>query len=357
MKTLPSHDSAVLLQRVLKAYVRGKKERESEMKHGIIEKITMSTQTEGQLSPPPDQKMGPWIESHPVLRVLLIFSNPSNTHPLRLQAEEKCIRDALRGGKYGDRVIVDVLPACTIDDLARQLMTKTYEIIHFSGHADRSSALVKHTMNILMGEHNIDYMSFKDTSVVKKIEQAAEEVVRQLEWHLLHGSVSLPPSSPLDQGALHEADSRSSDSKISGDIDCLHGRGVVMHGRLHGEKLVHCPPPSPPLPVPVPLPPYPPTPHCPPVRPQIAAAKEGTVTPSSVCAPQAELHLQNLCLRLRPSSGGGGEGGGATVAVPPLGNASSSSSEIHDRAEGSDLYTEVNLVKMFSHKDLLEIGA
>ena len=46
-----------------------------------------------------------------------------------------------------DRIELEVLPAATLDDLARILLRKQFDIIHFSGHADRVTNLTKFVIN------------------------------------------------------------------------------------------------------------------------------------------------------------------------------------------------------------------
>jgi hypothetical protein len=61
-----------------------------------------------------------------------------------LQAEERAIREALYGGALSARISLDVLPAATVDDLAKRLLRQQYDVIHFSGHADRVTLLMQH---------------------------------------------------------------------------------------------------------------------------------------------------------------------------------------------------------------------
>lgn len=354
------HAYAQLLQRALKGFVRTRRERRNEEKEEMmIDKITMSTQTEGLVSPNrmtsmvSKEAMGPWTDSLPQLRVLLIFSNPSNTHPLRLQAEEKCIRDALRGGKYGDRVLIDVLPACTIDDLARQLLSNTYEVIHFSGHADRSSALVKHTIGLLVGEHNVEHTNFRDAGILKRVELAAEEVVKQLEE-------GLAGHSPLSHQSTGTSPPKSC---TSSELESGSGPCIVMHGRLHGEKIIRhttrsllcslSPTPSSSSstvecktgPRGVFLP--------------VDDAQDDATSPSALASlSRAMLSITNLQVKLKDAPR-------ASPADPmsPLTSTTPASTPIASCLErgasvGSDKdeLSEVNLVKHFSHRDLLDIG-
>jgi hypothetical protein len=73
--------------------------------------------------------------------VLLVLANPAGTETLRLQEEERAIREAIQLSKFRDSISVKALPAATVDDLRRELLHNEYEILHFSGHGDRHSLL------------------------------------------------------------------------------------------------------------------------------------------------------------------------------------------------------------------------
>jgi hypothetical protein len=68
------------------------------------------------------------------VRLLLVFANPKGTSAIRLQDEQRAIRDAISRSKAKNNIHVDVLPATRVDDLRRALLAKEYDIVHFSGH-------------------------------------------------------------------------------------------------------------------------------------------------------------------------------------------------------------------------------
>jgi NTP pyrophosphatase (non-canonical NTP hydrolase) len=77
------------------------------------------------------------------VRMLIVSASPANEEELRVSAEVRAILEALRiSGREGD-FEVDVLPAATIDDLRRALMSKDYEIVHFAGHASAESIVLE----------------------------------------------------------------------------------------------------------------------------------------------------------------------------------------------------------------------
>jgi NTP pyrophosphatase (non-canonical NTP hydrolase) len=70
------------------------------------------------------------------IRVLLVFANPKGTSPLRLQEEERAIREAIALSKAKETIYLHALPATTVDDLRRALLAEEYDIVHFSGHGE-----------------------------------------------------------------------------------------------------------------------------------------------------------------------------------------------------------------------------
>lgn len=73
------------------------------------------------------------------IHVLFVQCGPSDADPIRGPGELRAIRESVRLGKASDNVTVEQLPAATIDDLRRELLSQNYEIVHFSGHADKDN--------------------------------------------------------------------------------------------------------------------------------------------------------------------------------------------------------------------------
>jgi hypothetical protein len=75
------------------------------------------------------------------IRILIVFSNPAETQPLRLQSEERVIREAIQMLNAKDKVNLTTLAAATVDDLRRQLLVEDYQIVHFSGHGEPGAVI------------------------------------------------------------------------------------------------------------------------------------------------------------------------------------------------------------------------
>jgi NTP pyrophosphatase (non-canonical NTP hydrolase) len=77
------------------------------------------------------------------LRVLVVHASPFDEDSLRVSSEVRAIKEAVRlAGRTGE-IEVEDLPAATIDDLRRALLSKQYEVVHFSGHASADSLVLE----------------------------------------------------------------------------------------------------------------------------------------------------------------------------------------------------------------------
>jgi hypothetical protein len=71
-------------------------------------------------------------------RVLIVTANPrgQNNQAIRLDREISTIRQRVRLGTVRDRIRIETLTAATVDSLRVELLSNSYDIIHFAGHAD-----------------------------------------------------------------------------------------------------------------------------------------------------------------------------------------------------------------------------
>ena len=83
---------------------------------------------------------GDLVELFDIVRILFVSCNPATSgEQLKLQAEQRAIKDALKRGPNSLRFQLEDLPAATTNDLRRSLLSGEFDIIHFSGHADAQS--------------------------------------------------------------------------------------------------------------------------------------------------------------------------------------------------------------------------
>lgn len=70
--------------------------------------------------------------------VLLVTANPrgGNERTLRIDMELREIKRRIRQGRHRDRINIEILTATTIDDLRVELLSNSYDLIHFAGHAN-----------------------------------------------------------------------------------------------------------------------------------------------------------------------------------------------------------------------------
>jgi len=120
--------------------------------------------------------------------ILMVSADPTTNHKLKLQAEERAIRQSLSRAPHEVDITLDVLPAATIDDVAEKLLWKTsngsfYDIIHFSGHCDQQHSMVRLICSELDKQHGTEvgtrFRSSKDR--MKCVHELAMQVSQHLE--------------------------------------------------------------------------------------------------------------------------------------------------------------------------------
>src|SRR5260370_14497596 len=78
-----------------------------------------------------------------IINVLLVFSNPHGTDPLRLQTEERAIRESVALSQNRKNIALTTCPAATIHDLSRALLNGTFHVIQISGHGSGSGLVLE----------------------------------------------------------------------------------------------------------------------------------------------------------------------------------------------------------------------
>jgi NTP pyrophosphatase (non-canonical NTP hydrolase) len=69
------------------------------------------------------------------IRVLFLTCSPIDEQALRVHAELRIATEAIKN--HQDHITIKSLPATTIDDFRRELLSGDFEIVHFAGHADQ----------------------------------------------------------------------------------------------------------------------------------------------------------------------------------------------------------------------------
>ena len=95
---------------------------------------------DNRFNPNPDPKPRATSEIKPMKTILLLAANPKNTDPLRLQEEERDIKERLRLNGYGTEPIKSAV-AVRSRDLNQALLDFNPQIIHFSGHGGGEDGL------------------------------------------------------------------------------------------------------------------------------------------------------------------------------------------------------------------------
>lgn len=125
-----------------------------------------------------------------ILSILLIFACPMGIQHLRLQNEERCIREAIRLNQgQALKISIEVLPACTIDDLSLHFLSNPnrYDVIHFSGHTDRINLLMRNFWRKVLDHHaQVEESCFGFPTILPGLQATAEQIVNKLEIMMSH---------------------------------------------------------------------------------------------------------------------------------------------------------------------------
>jgi NTP pyrophosphatase (non-canonical NTP hydrolase) len=84
-------------------------------------------------------------ESLAKVRILFVYASPRDEDALRVSSELRAVKEAIKLANRGSDVEIEDLPAATIDDLRRMLLSKTFEILHFAGHANEDAIVFEST--------------------------------------------------------------------------------------------------------------------------------------------------------------------------------------------------------------------
>lgn len=98
--------------------------------------VHTTTSPQPKPAAPPAASPAPAPTTGDRMNVLLVFSNPSDTKPLRLADEDRAVREAIKLSKARDAIEIESLHAASIDDLRRALIDKKRQVVHFAGHGE-----------------------------------------------------------------------------------------------------------------------------------------------------------------------------------------------------------------------------
>jgi len=103
------------------------------------------------------------------LRVLIAYSNPTESGRLDLEAEIREIQNLAVTARGELNAIVETLPAATPDDLVRSLRSFEPQIVHFSGHSDSAGLQFRDISGsrfLVSGQNLADVFSGRGVEVI-----------------------------------------------------------------------------------------------------------------------------------------------------------------------------------------------
>ncbi len=77
------------------------------------------------------------------IKVLVVFANPRGTNTLRLETEDRVIRESVRLSRHRDNISLTVCHATTVHDLRRALLDEQFQFVHISGHGTGSGLVLE----------------------------------------------------------------------------------------------------------------------------------------------------------------------------------------------------------------------
>ncbi len=82
-------------------------------------------------------------ESKAGLSVLFVSANPAGTDPLRLDREQRIIRQAIERSRHRVSIHLETRLAATVHDLRRALLDAQYDLVHISGHGEQDGLILE----------------------------------------------------------------------------------------------------------------------------------------------------------------------------------------------------------------------
>jgi CHAT domain len=98
------------------------------------------------------------LEKRKHLDVLYLTADPIKNNPLRVDAELHHVQDEIRRSKFRDNITVQHRPAANLKSLLNGLNDLKPDIIHFSGHGDKSGIAMD---NASVARPSVEMVSFK----------------------------------------------------------------------------------------------------------------------------------------------------------------------------------------------------
>jgi hypothetical protein len=80
-----------------------------------------------------------------IRKVLLVCANPSGSDRIRVDREERALREAIQLSPHRDKISITSLQAATVDDLHRALLRDHFDVVHFSGHGTNRGLVFEDT--------------------------------------------------------------------------------------------------------------------------------------------------------------------------------------------------------------------
>lgn len=142
----------------------------------------------------------------PLLRILFLAANPSNTSRIYLDQEAREIHRAIAASPHGDRITIDPCWAATIEDLQRALLERAPQVLHISAHGDPDSITLagaggSHSFAALGGVATLLGLVNRETPRVRVVVLNSCHSAAQLDLLCAHVDCAVGMAAPIDDNA------------------------------------------------------------------------------------------------------------------------------------------------------------
>jgi hypothetical protein len=94
-------------------------------------------------TPSPPARPRPLDSGKHELSILFVSANPAGTDPLRVQLEERIVRDAIAHSPNRARLSLVTQPAATFEHLRQALLHGSYDVVHVAGHSETDGLILE----------------------------------------------------------------------------------------------------------------------------------------------------------------------------------------------------------------------
>lgn len=168
----------------------------------------------------------------PEIRVLAVFANPMGTAQLRLDREERVIREAIELSNLRDNIVLRTCPAATTRDVSRAFLKETYHIVHIAGHGSGQGLILSNEV----GGHFLVNQSVL-AELFEEYHESIRCVILNACYSFTQGSL-LSQTIPFTIAMEYALDDRAAIKFSEGFYDTIAAGKSVEHAYREGKRRI-----------------------------------------------------------------------------------------------------------------------